>query len=83
MIRVALSLSLGAVIARQPIPGQWYTTIMCTSCNDRVILSIDLCKGESQPYQYRHQIVCPECGVEGLYKPEPYQYPKPEFMVSK
>jgi len=48
-----------------------------------VILSIDLCKGESQPYQYRHQIVCPECGVEGLYKPEPYQYPKPEFMVSK
>jgi len=56
---------------------------MCTSCNDRVILSIDLCKGESQPYQYRHQIVCPECGVEGLYKPEPYQYPKPEFMVSK
>jgi DNA-directed RNA polymerase subunit RPC12/RpoP len=66
---------------RQPIPGQWYTTIMCESCNDRVILSIDLSRGKSQPYQNSHPIVCPECRLEGLYKPEHHQYPELEFSV--
>jgi len=58
-------------------PGQWYLTVTCFGCKERVIVSRDLNNGHAFSVG-RHYVVCPHCEMDRYYKSdqvEEYQQP--------
>ena len=56
-------------------PGEWYISVVCEHCHQRVLIFHDLSEGKSELELSRFHITCPKCQEEGSYIAEHYQVP--------
>ena len=59
------------------IPGEWYLTVFCAGCKQRVPVFYDMSQGKSF-IAGGYDLTCPKCGHAGSYpreQVEHYQHP--------